>query len=143
MIVLDTNVLSEGLRPNPDSNVRDWLNAQDAQELYLCTPVLAELHYGAERLPIAARRLNLERTFSRMVETFSNRVLTVDAAAAREYGRLMAVRDRLGRATGTMDGLIAAVASVHRAAVATRDVYGFDAMGIEVIDPFSHRSDAR
>jgi predicted nucleic acid-binding protein len=136
MIVLDTNVLSEGMRARPNPAVQTWLDSQDPKDIYLCAPVLAELHYGAELLPAGARRSSLERTIARMAETFAGRFLLVDAAASREYGRLMAMRDRRGRATGTMDGLIAAVASVHHAAIATRDVHGFDGLGIELINPF-------
>ncbi|MGV3635840.1 MAG: PIN domain-containing protein [Pseudorhodoplanes sp.] len=136
MIILDTNVLSEGMKPRPDAIVQDWLDAQDPKEIYLCAPVLAELHYGAELLPAGARRSSLERTIDRMVDTFAGRFLVVDATVSREYGRLVAMRDRRGRATGTMDGLIAAIASIHHAAIATRDVYGFDGLGIELINPF-------
>jgi len=137
MIILDTNVLSEGLRPRPDENVQNWLDSQDPQILFLCAPVLSELHYGAELLPAGARRLSIERTIEQMVEIFAGRILNIDAPVAREYGRLMAIRDRLGRTTGTLDGLIAAIASVHRAAIATRDIHGFDELGIEIINPFS------
>ncbi len=137
MILLDTNVISEGLRPQPNLNVQNWLDAQLVDELYLCTPVFAELHYGAELLPSGVRRGKLEQSIVRLAEEFSGRVLSFDAAAAREYGKFVARRDRMGRATGSMDGLIAGIAMAHGAAIATRDVRGFDDAYIELIDPFS------
>ena len=136
MIILDTNVISEGLRPEPNTNVRAWIDAQPQETLFLCTPVLAELFYGIERLPAGARRSHLEQVISRMEATFSDRVLAVDRAAAVEYGKLVGQRDWLGRATSTMDGLIAGIARAHRAGLATRDTHGFDDLGIDLINPF-------
>ena len=136
MILLDTNVVSEGLRPHPDPNVRKWLDAQQPADLFLCMPVVAELHYGAELLPAGARRVHLELAIRRIEETFAERTLPFDRAAAHEFGKIVAYRDRLGRAMGTMDALIAAIAKVHGAAIATRDSRGFDEIGIDVVDPF-------
>lgn len=136
MILLDTNVISEGLRPRPDMNVRTWLDAQPAEELFLCTPVLAELHYGAHLLPASVRRTKLEKSISDLMIAFSDRILAFDVKAATEYGKFVARRDSLGRATGTMDGLIAGIAMANGAAIATRDVRGFDQSEVELIDPF-------
>jgi predicted nucleic acid-binding protein len=136
MILLDTNVVSEGLRPRPDPHVGEWLDAQRSAELFICVPVIAELHYGAELLPAGVRRIHLELAIKRIEEAFAERTLPFDRAAAHEYGRIVAQRDRSGRSTGTMDGLIAAIAKVHGAAVATRDRRGFEDIGLEIIDPF-------
>jgi predicted nucleic acid-binding protein len=137
MILLDTNVVSETMRPDPAENVRAWLNAQRTEDMFICLPVLAELRYGVENLPKGGRRRRLEAAVAQVEETFADRTLPFDRAAAHEYGRIMAQRDRLGRSTGTMDGLIAAIAKVHGATVATRDVHGFDHPGLDVIDPFA------
>ncbi len=99
-------------------------------------PVIAELHYGAELLTAGARRVHLELAIRRIEETFVERTLPFDRAAAHEYGKILAHRDRLGRATGTMDGLIAAIAKVHGATLATRDSGGFDDIGVGVVNPF-------
>ena len=137
MILLDTNVVSETMRPQPAENVRAWLNAQRPEDVFICMPVLAELRYGVENLPRGSRRKRLEEAVAKVEEVFASRMLPFDRAAAHEYGRIMAHRDRLGRSTGTMDGLIAAIAKVHGAVVATRDARGFDDSGLEIIDPFS------
>jgi predicted nucleic acid-binding protein len=143
MILLDTNVISEGLRARPDIKVRAWMDAQPAENLYLCTPVVAELHYGAHLLPASARRTKLEQSISELIVAFVDRVLPFDMAAAQEYGKFVAKRDSLGRATGTMGGLIAAIAMVHGATIATRDTHGFDGIGIDLVDPFNISSEPR
>lgn len=137
MILLDTNIISEGLRPQSNPQVRIWLDRQPADELFLCTPVLAELHYGAELLPVGQRRTKLELAIVDLINAFADRILTFDGAAALNYGKFVAQHDRLGRATGTMDGLIAAIAMTHGAIIATRDTRGFDGSGIELVDPFT------
>ena len=136
MILLDTNVVSEGLRPQPDPNVKKWLDAQQSGDLFVCTPVIAELRYGVELLPAGARRVHLELAIKKIEDAFADRTLPFDRAAAHEYGKIVAYRDNLGRATGTMDALIAAIAKVHGATIATRDRRGFDTVGIEIVDPF-------
>jgi toxin FitB len=139
MILLDTNVVSEGLRLRPDPHVGNWLDAQRPADLFLCMPVVAELHYGMELLPAGARRVQLELAIGRIEDAFVERILPFDRAAAHEYGRILAIRDKLGRATGTMDGLIAAIAKVHGATVATRDVHGFADIDLDIVNPFEAR----
>ena len=137
MIIIDTNVVSEITRARPSSAVRAWLDSQIRQELFLCAPVLAELRYGIERLPAGRRRELLDKALNRIVsEGFPDRILPLDRDAAHEFGRIVAHRDRLGRPIATMDGMIAAIAIVNRAAIATRDVEEFSDLGIDVIDPF-------
>ena len=137
MILLDTNVISEATRPQPHANVKKWLDAQRPGDLFLCTPVLAELHYGVALLPEGRRRTHFELGLKRIEEAFADRTLPFDVAAARAYGWVVAERDDLGLSTGTMDALIAAIAKVHGAAVATRDTGGFSDIGLDVIDPFT------
>jgi predicted nucleic acid-binding protein len=136
MILLDTNVVSEATRPRPHANAKKWLDAQRPADLFLCTPVLAELHYGVALLPKGRRRAHFESGLQRIEEAFADRTLPFDFAAARAYGWIVAQRDDMGLSTGTMDALIAAIAKVHGATVATRDTGGFSNIGLDVIDPF-------
>jgi predicted nucleic acid-binding protein len=137
MILLDTNVVSEATRVQPDPRVREWLDEQSAQDLYLCTPVLAELRYGIERLPSGRKRSLLEETLSELEEQgFRDRILPLDRDAAHEFGRLVAKRERLGRPIKTMDALIAGIALVHRATIATRDVSDFEGLDLSLVNPF-------
>jgi predicted nucleic acid-binding protein len=139
MILVDTNVVSEAMRPQPDRAVIAWLNAQGWESLYLCTPVLAELRYGIERLPRGRRKTFLQAAIDRIEhELYHGRILSFDQVAATNYGRLTARREQQGRRMEQMDALIAAIASSHGAAVATRDASHFVDLGFDVINPFEN-----
>jgi hypothetical protein len=138
MIVLDTNVLSEPSRPYPNPGVLSWLDTYGWDEAFLCTPVLAELRYGVERLPAGGRRNRLQEWVQKIEhEIFVDRILLLDREAAHQFGQIVASRDRIGRPIGSMDALIAAIALVHRAALATRDISDFADVGLELVDPFA------
>jgi toxin FitB len=137
MILLDTNVVSEQFRPLPSPAVVAWLDAQPANELHLCTPVLAELRFGAERLTPGRRRTNLHAAIDRIENTyFRGRILPLDIAASAAYGRVAAIRERMGRRIEQMDALIAAIALAQRAALATRDIRDFSDLGLDLVNPF-------
>jgi predicted nucleic acid-binding protein len=137
MIILDTNVISEGLRVRPNEHVRAWLDAGKPNEFFLCAPVLAELRFGIERLPVGAKRRELDRVISAAEEElFANRLLPFDRDSAHEFGRIVAVRAGMGLAIAPMDAMIAAIAITNGMAVATRDVSDFDHLAILLINPF-------
>ena len=137
MILLDTNILSESMRPKPSQVVESWLDSQPWDTLYSCTPVLAELRYGVERLAAGRRKRSLSEVVDRIEhDVYRGRILSFDLVAAGHYGRLMVKRERQGRRLEMMDGLIAAIALTHGAIVATRDARDFAGLGFEVIDPF-------
>lgn len=137
MIILDTNVISEPLKPQPDPAVADWLDAQDPRTLYLTTITVAEIRFAVACLPHGARREVLERGFaSEALPLFADRILSFDQAAADAYGVLRARMRADGLAIGDIDALIAAVAASREFAVATRDTSPFEAAGVEVINPF-------
>jgi toxin FitB len=138
MILLDTNVVSEAFRPQPINIVREWFDAQEPEDLYLCTPVLAELRYGVEQLPAGARRARLDELITHIEEVvFVDRILPVDRRTAHEFGRIVARRKLAGRPLMTMDAFIAAIAISNRAVVATRDTHDFEGVGLELVDPFT------
>jgi predicted nucleic acid-binding protein len=137
VIILDTNVVSEPFRPQPDLRVRNWVDAQPANVLFLCAPVLAEIHFGLERMATGARKDRLRANVERIEnDLYRGRILPLDAAAAAEYGRLAIKRERMGRPIKQMDALIAAIALTHGAVLATRDVDDFANLGLDVINPF-------
>ena len=136
MIILDTNVVSETWRPMPNPIVVEWLDSQREDSLYLCTPVLAELRYGIERLAASHRKDRLKRAIDRLEEEYRDRILPLDTTAAAEFGRLAVNRERIGRSMEPMDCLIAAIAVSHRAALATRDIQDFAGLGLNVMNPF-------
>ncbi len=137
MIILDTNVISEAFGKSPNATVRAWLDAQTPTDLFLCSPVLAELRYGIERLASGARRTALEGMLSDVEsELFENRILPFDQSSAHAFGPIMAQRNRAGRPMGTMDALIAAIAVAQDMAIATRDIADFTELGLDLINPF-------
>jgi toxin FitB len=140
MILIDTNVVSEALKLQPNAAVIAWLNGQIWDSLFLCTPVLAELHYGVERVAAGRRKEILMSALDRIEnEFYHGRILSFDQLAAASYGRLTVTRERQGRRMAQMDALIAAIAMTHGATVATRDTGGFADLGIELINPFDLR----
>ena len=137
MILLDTNVLSEAMKPEPDPAVRDWLDEQGAETLYLSSVTIAELTFGIGVLPEGRRKDGLAAALEGVTALFGERILPFDTKAARRYGDL-AVRARAaGRGFPTPDGYIAAIAAAHDFAVATRDAAAFEAAGLPVIDPWT------
>lgn len=139
MILLDTNVVSEPYRARTDLAVIRWLDRQQRVDLYLCTPVLAELHYGAERLPPGARRDRLADWLRQVEHEFADRTLAFDRAASHAFARVAVIRSRLGRPVGTLDAMIAAIALTQGAVVATRDIDDFAGLGLDVVNPFTLR----
>jgi toxin FitB len=137
MIIVDTNVVAEMMKPSPDPSVVSWLNDQESAALFLTTVTLGEIGYGLEILPRGRRRLHLEQGFERVVaEAFAGRILAFDEEAARHYGVIMGRRRAIGRPLSIQDGQIASIARARGFAVATRNVRDFVQCGVEVINPF-------
>ena len=138
MIILDTNVVSELTRPAPDPNVLRWVSAQSPSQLYITVITEAELRYGVELLCPGRRRTDLEAAINRIIgNSFGGRVLPFEANAAPIYGEIRAARRIMGRSIKELDCMIAAIARVNGAAVATRDTGGFEDCGIEVVNPWT------
>jgi len=137
MILLDTNVVSELMRPQPDKQVVVWFEKHANVPLYLSSITEAELWAGFHHLPQGKRRTSIGDAIAEMLaEDFTGRILAFDSRAARAYGEISGVRKTLGLATDTADVQIAAIAKVNRFKVATRDASGFAGSGIEVISPW-------
>jgi predicted nucleic acid-binding protein len=137
MIVLDTNVISEALRPLPADPVRRWMETQPTGAMFTTTVCEAELMLGAAVLPQGQRRSELENAIAVIFrQVFAVRVLPFDRAAASAYALIGAARRRAGRPITTLDAQIAAIARAHGAAVATRNVADFTDCGIDVVDPW-------
>ena len=137
MIVVDTNVVAELMRPEPNEVVRRWSVALRIDESYTTAITVAEILYGIERLPSGRRKDLLRTTAADVFVTFGDRVLPFDADAAAHYPLVVEGRDRLGRPIDGFDAQIASICRVGRAALATRNVKDFEHTGIEVIDPWN------
>lgn len=138
MILLDTNIVAEAMRPPGRSAVATWLDGQPRTELFLCTPVLAEMRYGIARLPFGAKRRALMAAAEDIEETlFLGRILPFDEDAARRYGDLVVARERHGRPIGIFDAMIAAIAATRGTTLATRNTADFARLGLDLVDPFA------
>ena len=133
--MLDTNVLSELVRPQPDERVTAYVRGLESPLLSVLT--LHELTFGAARIRDTGRRERLALWIDTVRARFAGRIVDVDADVAEVAGRLRALADHAGRPTDPIDALIAACAMVRGAAVATRNVHGFEPLGVEVIDPWA------
>lgn len=136
MIVLDTNVVSEAMKPEPDSAVRAWLNNQAHETLYLSSVTLAEMLFGIASLAAGKRKDKLARTLDGLMGLFRDRVLPFDIDAARRYAELAVTAKASGRGFPTPDGYIAAIAASRGFIVASRDTAPFEAAGVSVINPW-------
>lgn len=136
MIVLDTNVVSEAMKPAPHAAVRAWLNAQAAETLYLSSVTLAELLFGIASLPSGKRKKMLTETLDGLLALFSRRVLVFDIDAAKHYADLAVTAKANGRGFPTPDGYIAAIAVSRGFIVASRDTAPYEAAGVMVINPW-------
>lgn len=137
MILLDTNVVSEPLRPAPDAHVIEWIDAQPLETLYLSAMTVAELRAGVALMPAGRRRDKLHDYLEKSVlPSFAGRVLPFDLACTNAYAKVMATAKRAGSGIETADALIAAVATANGFIVATRDASTFKAVGLTVINPW-------
>ena len=137
MIVLDTHLVSEMMRPTPNSSVLSWLNTQVAEELWLNSVVVSELLFGMARLPTGARKRLLTDTFSAMLsEDFAGRILTFDLEAAVIYAELAAGGEAKGRPVEMADAQIAAICMAQGAKLATRNLKHFEGLGLVLVNPW-------
>ena len=137
MIILDTNLVSEAMKPEPDPRMRGWLDAQTAETLYLTSVTVAELLYGIGALPAGRRQSALMAAMQGTIHLFDDRILPFDTDAARGYADLAVKARQAGKGLPTPDGYIAAIARSRGYAVATRDTSPFDAAGVAVFNPWT------
>jgi len=136
LIVLDTNVVSDAMKPAPDAAVRAWLDDQVAETLYLSSVTVAELLFGIAALPTGRRKNLLTEAVEGLLALFGGRVLPFDMDAAVRYAELATLASTKGRGFPTPDGYIAAIAASRGFIVASRDTAPFVAAGVSVINPW-------
>lgn len=136
MIVVDTNIVSELMRPSPSQEVVAWVSAHPARELYTSAVSIAEVLYGIERLPAGRRQEELRSAATEIFRASADQVLTFDRDAAEQYALVVSHRERVGMPIEGFDAQIAAICRVRGAALATPNVSDFEETGIEVINPW-------
>ncbi len=137
MMLLDTNVVSEAIKPEPHPSVVAWLDAQAAETLFISSITVAELLFGIGALPDGKRKDMLAARIDGLLDQFTGRVVDFDTPAARRYADLAVKARAAGKGFPTPDGYIAAIAAAHGFAVASRDTSAFNAAGLTVIDPWT------
>lgn len=137
MIVLDTNVVSETLKPQPDGAVLAWLDSQLAETLHISSVTVAELLFGVAALAAGKRRDRLASAVQGLVGLYEGRVLPFDLAAASTYAALAATARTRPRGFPIPDGYIAATAASRNFIVASRDASAFEACGLRAINPWT------
>ncbi|SDP39707.1 type II toxin-antitoxin system VapC family toxin [Phyllobacterium sp. OV277] len=136
-ILLDTNILSEVRRPEPELAVLDWLAQLDEDRAFISVISVAEIRRGIALLDEGRRRTALaDWLANELTERFSGRILPVDPQVAISWGDLMAVSKRKGMSIASMDGLIAATAVTHNLTLATRNVKDFQFLDLQIINPW-------
>lgn len=137
MIVLDTNVISELMRPRPAASVARWVNDQAPTRLYTTSIARAEILYGILLLPKGKRQDALRAAADEMFEQdFGGRILGFGGDAASSYAFIASIRRRVGHRISAFDAQIAAITRTHGASLATRNVDDFAGCDLHVIDPW-------
>ena len=141
MIILDTNVLSELMRPTPEPAVIRWLDDQPADSIWITTITVFETRYGLALLPNGKRRQALEDAFVWLIiDDLDHRVLDLEATAAVAAATLAAARQKEGRTIDVRDTLLAGIAIARRATLATRNTHHFADLDVRVVNPWDYRA---
>jgi predicted nucleic acid-binding protein len=137
VIILDTNTVSEAVKPAPSEVVLGWIALQDASSLFITVITQAEILYGIEVLSAGKRKQGLSAATETLFDRhFRGRILSFDQDAARQYATILAARKAAGRPMSQFDAMIAGIARSHGATVATRNSSDFGNCGIRVINPW-------
>ncbi len=136
--LLDTNVVSEWVKPRPDAGVVAWLAAVDEDRVFLSVMTFAELRYGIERMAAGGRRRRFEAWLSEELPLrFEGRVLPIDSAIADAWGKIVALSEAAGRRIGVADAFIAATVEVHGLTLVTRNVSDFAPALKTIVNPWA------
>lgn len=137
MIILDTNVVSELMRPTPEQRVLHWFSGQSSEDLHVTAVTMAEILYGIELISTSRRRdvlrAGAEKVFG---DVFADRILTFEDRAARAFSQIASSRRRQGKPITEFDAQIAAITRVHGATLATRNPYVFEGCGVRLVNPW-------
>lgn len=135
--LLDTNVVSEWIKPNPNLGLMSWMESADEDRIFISVLTFAELRYGVERLAPGRRRSRLEEWLGHDLPLrFESRVLPVDTVVAEAWGRMMSRSEAVGRPMGVMDAFLAATAESHQLTLVTRNISDFPALEF-VLNPWN------
>jgi predicted nucleic acid-binding protein len=139
--LLDTNVISELIKPKPEPKVTMWIDDTDEELLFLSVLTFGEIRKGVVLLPRSARRTSLEAWLSKELPLrFSSRILDVDQEVADRWGHISGLTSARGVQLGVIDGLLAATAMQHDLTLVTRDTKEVDGTGVMIFNPWTYGS---
>jgi predicted nucleic acid-binding protein len=137
MIILDSNVVSELMRPAPEPRVLRWLDSQAAEDLHVTAVTVAEILYGVDLISAGRRREVVRAATENMFEAvFADRILSFEDRAARSFSQIASSRRRQGKPISELDAQVAAITRVHGATLATRNPYVFEGCGVRLVNPW-------
>ncbi len=137
MIILDTNIVSEVMRPQPNDNVMQWLESQDIEILYITSVSMAEIYFGLYRMPKGKRKSGLLEKFQQILEnSFQNRLLDFTHEQAHIYAKFCSHAEKIGKPMAIADAQIASIACHHQATLATRNTKDSINCEIDLVNPF-------
>ena len=137
MIILDTNIVYELMRPSPEPRVLRWFGGQAAEDLHVTAVTMAETLHGIELIAAARRREVVRAAAEKMFESvFTDRILAFEDRAARAFSQIASSRRRQGKPMPEIDAQIAAIARVNGATLATRNPYVFEGCGVRLVNPW-------
>ncbi len=136
MIILDTNVVSEMMRPVPQPVVVKWFGTQSSEDVHVTAVTMAEILFGIELIPAGKRREALQAAADKTFEVFAGRILPFDDRAARAFSSISSSRRKRGQPVSQFDAQIAAIARSNGATLATRDVNDFAGCGVRLVNPW-------
>lgn len=138
MMILDTDVLSALMRPQPEEPVVTWLNRQPRTSVWITSVTVLEVKFGLQKLPLGRRRSFLMKAFEILLaDKIGRRIAPFDAAAAGYAADLMVSRHKRGRPVELVDTMIAGIALASHASLATRNVSHFQDLSVSVINPWA------
>jgi predicted nucleic acid-binding protein len=138
--LLDTNVISEWIKPQPDRNVISWLAEVDEDRVFISVISFAEVRHGVELLPAGRRRERLAQWLAEELPArFEDRILAIDQHVAETWGVIMAGRQKIGLRLSSMDAFVAATAETYALTLVTRNIKDFERVGISLLDPWERR----
>ncbi|MEO8099355.1 MAG: type II toxin-antitoxin system VapC family toxin [Acidobacteriota bacterium] len=137
MLILDSTLLAECLKPSPDPQVGKWLATQDVESAYTTSLAQADLLFGVQRLAPGKRRTELAQAISDILDRFEGRILSFDPDAARAYPQIVLDRNLLGRPISETEAMIAAITRSRGATLVTRHEHDFAGCGIRVVSPWA------
>jgi predicted nucleic acid-binding protein len=137
MIILDSNVVSELMRPAPEPRVLRWLDSQAAEDLHVTAVTVAEILYGVDLISAGRRREVVRAATENMFEAvFADRILSFEDRAARSFSQIASSRRRQVKPISELDAQVAAITRVHGATLATRNPYVFEGCGVRLVNPW-------